>query len=466
MKRLIVPLVFIGVFSLLVSLNGADFVLKTDSNPLGSWTAFAASAGTNGIWTNADGQYRAFDANAESLVFGSNTTSASEFTISLGVRNVIGTSSGSSGILSGTNNWISNSIVGGFIGGGNRNTIRTGAATTPTIGGGSDNIVRASYGTVAGGTGNDVRLSGGFIGGGDNNLTGTAGVQTGQAIAGGSQNVANGLYAFIGAGLVNEVNLNAGKSAIVSGVANLVGGGSAFIGSGEFNVISGEKDVIVGGYTNYASATYGFIGSGISNRVGGTSFGALSSLVVGGASNIVVDASDYSAILGGSRNAVSADFAAILAGEKNAVTANHGVVVAGLASSVTATNAVAVGSGVTNATASTVALSGFNRVTTDFALNTYYTNNAPFQRAQVSMCFTNTSTITASALVGLYIDDNADGTFENTGTVVGSLSGVAVSILSVAVNNVQPGGRFVFTNLSDAGGTVAIRTGSSNWTKE
>ncbi len=127
---------------------------------------------------------------------------------------------------------------------------------------------------------------------------------------------------------------------------------------------------------------------------------------------------------------------------------------------------MAIGSKITNNTAGTVALGAFLRITNDFVLNQYYTNSESFQRAQVSICFTNTCSTTDAGLIGLFIDDDADGTFEQQDMVVGSLPIIAHTQLSQLVGNIQPGGRFLFTNLSGAGGSVAIRKGSSRWIKE
>lgn len=166
------------------------------------------------------------------------------------------------------------------------------------------------------------------------------------------------------------------------------------------------------------------------------------------------------------KNVVNGTNAVIAGGGYNSATGLGSAILGGVSNRVTATRAMAIGSFVTNSIAESVALGSFNRGTNDFVLNVYQTNNAPLQRAQVSLCFTNTSTVTASGLIGLFIDDDADGTFEQQDIVVGSLLGIAISSLSQIVGNIQPGGRFVFTNLSDAGGIVAIRTGSSRWIKE
>lgn len=91
----------------------------------------------------------------------------------------------------------------------------------------------------------------------------------------------------------------------------------------------------------------------------------------------------------------------------------------------------------------------FSITTNDFALNTYYTNAN--QRAWVAAELDVPGVASAS----LFLDQNADGTWERTGltrTNSGPLSAF-----------IQPGARFLFTNQS---GSPVIRANSSQWVKQ
>lgn len=95
--------------------------------------------------------------------------------------------------------------------------------------------------------------------------------------------------------------------------------------------------------------------------------------------------------------------------------------------------------------------------TNDFVMNQYYTNKN--QRAFVFA----TIGIETSATMGevsLYLDQNADGTFEQTGIL---MRGGPVGVTNQLAGAVQPNARFMYTNTSATGVAAGITTGSSQW---
>jgi hypothetical protein len=100
--------------------------------------------------------------------------------------------------------------------------------------------------------------------------------------------------------------------------------------------------------------------------------------------------------------------------------------------------------------------------TSDFALDTNYTNGN--QRAWVSASLLLTSDATNTAQVSLYLDQDASGGFEQTGITVQTLGAVTNSVCLSGF--VQPNAIFIFTNLSAAGATAAINAGGSQWVKQ
>lgn len=105
----------------------------------------------------------------------------------------------------------------------------------------------------------------------------------------------------------------------------------------------------------------------------------------------------------------------------------------------------------------------FTIITTDFALNTFYTNTA--QRAYVQATVGLLSGVGGNAQVALYIDQDQNGSFERTG-ISEALVGIAASATNSLGAFIQPLGRFVLTNLSSGGGVANIQANSSEWVKQ
>lgn len=101
---------------------------------------------------------------------------------------------------------------------------------------------------------------------------------------------------------------------------------------------------------------------------------------------------------------------------------------------------------------------------TDFVMNQYYTNGT--KTAQVSACIGLEST-SGLAAVGLWLDNDASGGFEQTGIRTALLPNIDSPFHTNQLSAwIPPGGRFVFTNLSAlAAASAAISPGSSQWVK-
>lgn len=106
----------------------------------------------------------------------------------------------------------------------------------------------------------------------------------------------------------------------------------------------------------------------------------------------------------------------------------------------------------------------FTITTNDFALNTYVTNVA--QRAYVSASILLTSAVATSAKVALYVDQDGDGTFEQTGIAVQAGAGSIVAEINQLGAYLQPSARFMFTNLSTGTATATVNGNGCQWVKQ
>lgn len=107
----------------------------------------------------------------------------------------------------------------------------------------------------------------------------------------------------------------------------------------------------------------------------------------------------------------------------------------------------------------------FSITTNNFVMNQYYTNSA--QRSWVAATIGMTNILAGDkSQVNLYLDQDANGTWERTGISV-RLQGVALlagaSELSAFV---QPNARFIFTNFTTGTGTSSIENNSSQWVRQ
>jgi hypothetical protein len=106
----------------------------------------------------------------------------------------------------------------------------------------------------------------------------------------------------------------------------------------------------------------------------------------------------------------------------------------------------------------------FNIDTNNFVLNQYYTNDS--RRAWVSCTVSNVADA-GIAFVHLYVDQDASGAFEGTGTSFGGeeFGTLALQYVGSLGEHIQPGARFVFTNRTSGASTTAIVPNSSRWVK-
>jgi hypothetical protein len=99
---------------------------------------------------------------------------------------------------------------------------------------------------------------------------------------------------------------------------------------------------------------------------------------------------------------------------------------------------------------------------TDFVLDTNYTNGT--QRAWVSAPILLSANAADTAQVALYLDQDADTAFEQTGNTA-SANGLVTNTVPLNAY-LQPGAVFIFTNLSTGAATAAVNAGGSQWVKQ
>jgi hypothetical protein len=189
-------------------------------------------------------------------------------------------------IVAGTNNLIQSSVLNGFIGSGQANSVSSSAGWTVLVGG-SNNIIQEN-------------ARGAFIGSGFSNRINSNSV--GAIIVGGLRNVASGNYA-----------------AIVGGTANSSASSYSLVISGQSNSVSGIYSGIVSGLANSVSSPYSGVLSGRGNSVIGNGY----SVIFGGQSNAISGQAGYAAIMGGFNNAASGSYAAVLGGRDNSAVADY-----------------------------------------------------------------------------------------------------------------------------------------------
>lgn len=106
----------------------------------------------------------------------------------------------------------------------------------------------------------------------------------------------------------------------------------------------------------------------------------------------------------------------------------------------------------------------FTMTTNNFVLNQYYTNSA--QRSWVAAVIGLTNILaTDKCQVNLYLDQDADGTWERTG-IEARLQGVALMAGAEELSAfLQPNARFLFTNFSTGTATATVDANSSQWVR-
>jgi hypothetical protein len=156
-------------------------------------------------------------------------------------------------------NIISNTVIGGTIGGGGYSGFPNRVwSNYATVGGGANNTAAGSYATIDGGSYNTAAITGYYsaIGGGANNsVSGSYAI-----VGGGFLNIASNSYAIVGGGVSNEAT---GVSSVVAG------GGAVSCGAGctfmTRNKASGDASSVGGGFGNTASGNYATVPGGANN---------------------------------------------------------------------------------------------------------------------------------------------------------------------------------------------------------
>jgi trimeric autotransporter adhesin len=281
-----------------------------------------------------------------------------------------------------------NTTAPNIIGGSAVNAVASGAVGATIGGGGAGNYygiaytnrVDSNFGTVSGGLGNTIQGDGGTTGGGElnsiqtganfatiggglfNTIQNNAEVSaiggggynsiqsnsTWSVIAGGIDNIVAGRYAMVGGGYLNfiggdnrfAVSIDFGEAnGIASGAGNCIGkqAAASFIGGGEYNFIETNVSwgTISGGLNNSISAGNASIGGGYLNTI---QINAQYSSIGGGYSNTIQSSSQYSAIGGGANNTIQSNgqYSAISGGFLNIIQTNalYGSVGGGLANAI------------------------------------------------------------------------------------------------------------------------------------
>lgn len=119
----------------------------------------------------------------------------------------------------------------------------------------------------------------------------------------------------------------------------------------------------------------------------------------------------------------------------------------------------------TNTISALTNIANFTLTTNDFALDTYYTNSG--QRSWVAAVINMTNVLaTDKAQVSLYLDQDADGTFERTGILCRLQGVIALSGAEELSAFLQPSARFLFTNLTTGTAVSAVEPNSSQWVRQ
>lgn len=175
-----------------------------------------------------------------------------------------------------------NLALGGFIGGGQYNSIQAGA-TNATIAGGLSNNAFGQYATVGGGYNNSAYVISATVSGGYQNQA----FNDSATVAGGVFNVAGGAGSMV-SGIANLAN---GYAATVSGgKSNNAASTFATIGGGTNNFANGDGSTVGGGYNNATSGSYATVSGGYGNSASGSA-----ATVAGGVQNVAAGLDSFAA---------------------------------------------------------------------------------------------------------------------------------------------------------------------------
>jgi len=350
------------------AINGTgNIVATTGASGLVHSGSFSGSfsgdgSGLTGIGTNAKFLVYQTGSGANSIKGisdGTNVASGAATVVGGGVSNQA--TGACSTIGGGKSNITTNSGGYGTVGGGTQNEAL--GQWAPTVAGGFNNCVNASYGSILGGLSNNV--TGGqaaVVGGGSNNAGGV------NSIAGGNTNTTTGdnSQAIGGQGnsaTANHASVTGGHNNLASGACATIGGGQlntgsaahSTVGGGCSNVASGTCSTVAGGKNNSSTTNLSFIGGGEDNCTIGTSTTAN----IGGGFGNTINNGACSTIGGGCGNSVTSNFSTISGGYGGTVSGIYGTVSGGYENQATAgCTAVVGGCGNVASAASSGILSG------------------------------------------------------------------------------------------------------------
>jgi hypothetical protein len=335
------------------------------------------------------------------------------------------------------------------IAGGEYNSV-TGSASLPVfaiVGGGYGNSIQTncSYGTIAGGFENTIQTNTSYasLGGGQNNTVQS--FASGSVIAGGYANSAVNSYATVSGGAFNTA-----------------GGYLATIAGGDRNSATYFYGAVSGGYENSAGGYAAWVGAGYQNNAGGWY-----STVAGGQDNTNGPYANYSVIAGGINNSTAADAEAIGGGQTNTIASygDHSAIAGGYNNDIGGNP-----SGEYEAAYSAIAGGSFNAIEGPFDFIGGGSNNiaqGPSSYAAISGGFGN-SVVAAYATVGGGYGNSAGGSGGYT-TVGGGYQNNAsgtYGIIGGGANNSASGawstvGGGYFNTASGTGAAVAGGVGNS-----
>jgi len=304
----------------------------------------------------------------------SNVASAPWATIGGGYQNYVADTAGS--ILGGTSNInLSNfaTISGGY------SNYLDASSENSIIGGGESNYLSGPASTLAGGYSNTITdTASAILGGAQNSIYSNY-----STLGGGLNNYVTSPYAFMGGGIGNEIDNGADTSVLVGGANNYLTGHYSFLGGGLSDTIGSPFAFLGGGLQNKidSNSNYAGIASGGQNYIvngygsviaGGVDDTLLDTIasITGGENNKINSRSEVSSIVGGSFNLIdtSAPFSFIGGGCNHRIVADsNGAIVGGCGNSVQGYSGF-IGAGVKNecnATSAVVA-GGFHNVNEGF----------------------------------------------------------------------------------------------------
>ena len=264
---------------------GVNFLGTTDNEPLELWVngsrALRLEPKTNGgpnVTGGSSDNLIATDSVVSATIGGGDHNSiqsgAWNSTISGGCCNTVQLDASYSFIGGGYGNVIQTQAVYSVLGGGLANEIQR-KAEYSTVGGGLRNLIRdnAAHGTIGGGSGNEIQegATDSTIGGGHGNWIETNSVRS--SIGGGSGNVLNNAGWSTIAGGVNNVILNSAACSVGGGIGNRVEDRTSYstVSGGIANVIRTNADyaTIGGGDANICDGSHATVPGGMLNNASG-----------------------------------------------------------------------------------------------------------------------------------------------------------------------------------------------------